>query len=167
MIQPSPFSQIPQPGKSCGASPSFWQGIAGHPHVLLALMLAQLGGIFTTKYQWQQVSVGFSGDGITALTSVVYTLGTFCAFMLTCFQGCDTYCTTAMPVVSQEDVMQSRTIRSCNFFYIQKAETLPVPLLPSRFLQSVTTFVSCLTKAGLFFQVWRFLLLACMPQGPI
>lgn len=29
MISPSPFSQIPGPGKSCGASPNFWQGIAG------------------------------------------------------------------------------------------------------------------------------------------
>lgn len=46
-----------------------------------SLVLAQLGGIFTMKNQQQQVLVGFSGDGITPLTSMAYTCGTFSAFM--------------------------------------------------------------------------------------
>lgn len=61
------------------APPNFGQGIAGHLH---ALMIAQLGGSFTTKNQWQQVSVGFSGDRVAPLTSMAYALGTFSAFML-------------------------------------------------------------------------------------
>jgi len=81
MIWPSPFSQYLDQERAV----VLWQGIAGHPHALLAAMLAQLGEIFTTKNQWQQVSVGFSGDGITPLTSTVYALGTFSAFTLTCF----------------------------------------------------------------------------------
>lgn len=50
--------------------------------VLQALLLAQLGGSFTTKNQWQQVAVGFSGDRVAPLTSTAYTLGTFSAFTL-------------------------------------------------------------------------------------
>lgn len=59
MMYLPPCPQMAGPGKSCGASPNFWQGSA-----LLALMLAQRGGVFTTKKQWQRFQLASAGVGL-------------------------------------------------------------------------------------------------------
>lgn len=56
-----------------------------------------------------------------------------------------------MPVMSRSPEQLEATIVSASRKPIKFSQTVRVLLLPSGFLQSVTTFVSCLMKTGLMF----------------